>query len=607
MAEFGIKATDLQDPQGQGSNPQAPVQEPSSAWSLPSLGGLFEGLGKSAGKPYTSTINEYYKKAVGIQQAVTTGGINERQGYNQIKMLTQEYGLKVADFGPEAHKALQDSFSYIKTGGMGLDDAIEANTADRKVVYDVTGDLVKRGVAVNPVATQSQSERELTVSMAANLNNLDRIAQQTRESIQFQNSVAAADRERQKFKWESENQARQEDSRNALTALKRDGLNMVPIIIENINKMPGTQQDKALAFEKSMAGLTGLASSTLMNDPASLKSYNDSLQGLLEVGRGMFKDGADLKTMETEMQRRLTAAKLSLTDNPAILKSAALDALLPNTPSITMLASTASLEAVKADLMRGTSANIVPSVLANDVPTQKATFQTIKDTIKHSQSGTSFNAEKDLNAAGTMASSVLKTVGSVTANSGVTLEYAKDFISSPEYASLIKAGKFDADAADAARPVFQDLYVSAFGEQFFKSIGSQIGDVNYINGKPDPNNPTLGRIIDFEVDKDGKVKAVKKLDPEMKITASQLYIDRQVREAQKLADGMTKVVRASAHLDGRTDYATYWEENKHFLARGVFPPPEFVDQLKARGYKGTGSALNPANYTKSNGKQPTKE
>lgn len=602
MADFSVRATDLQDPQAQGSAAVAPVQEPAFSLSLPSLGGLFENLGKKADKPYTAVINEYYKKAVGIQQAVQSGELNDRQGYNKTKMLTQEYGLKVADFGPEGHKALQDSFQYIKTGGMGLDDSIESNQADRKLGYDVAGDLVKRGVAVNPSATQTATEREIMINMSANLNNLDRIAQQQRDAITFQNSVDAANQGRMRYQWEAQAQARAEDARNSLTALKRDGLNMVPQIIENINKMNISSQEKSLMFEKSIAGITGLANSVLMNDPNSLKSYNDSLQGFLTVGREMFKDGADLKMLENEMKRRMTTAQLNLTNNGQVLKVAALDALFPNTPAIGMMAGTTSLELIRSDLMRGTQANVVPSVLANDVPTQKATFQTIKDTIKHSQSGQAFNPQQDMDAAATMASSVLKTVGSITANSGVTLEYSKDFIASPEYGALIKAGKFDPEAADAARPVFQDLYVSAFGEKFFKAIGAQIGDVNYKDGKPDPNNPTLGRIMDFEVDKDGKVKAVKKIDPDMKITASTLYIDRQIREAQKLADGMTKVLRASAHLDGRTDYDKYWEENKHFLARGIYPPPEFVDQLKAKGYKGTGSALNPANYNKSNGK-----
>lgn len=600
MAEFGIKATELADPQGRGSAPIAPVQEPASNWSLPNLGGLFTGLtGKE--KPWSSTINEYYKKANAIQETILTGDTDPRRGYNQLKMLTSQYNLKVADFGPEAHKAMSDSFKMIQSGGVGLDEVQEINKADAQRTIDATSSLQKMGVYVPPVAEQSQAERDFIVRQEAHINNLTRIGEQTQKDIAFRNSVDAASRATQEFTWKMQDRARSEDARNSLSAMKRDAIGYIPTLIESINNRSDLDMaGKQILFEQSMLGLSRTASEQLGGDPATFQDYNRSIEELTKIGRGLFDTTGDNSKLKNELERRILTEQLRMTDNQPVLRSAAIDRLMPNSPAIQMLTAQASSRILQDDIHKAISASVVPSIVANDIPTQKATFQTIQGTINRFKSGESDNPQADLDAAAKAASSTLKTMGMVNTNSNVTLEYTKDFLASTEYAELIKNGKYDPDAAAQAQPVFQDLYVAAFGEQFFNKIGQPIGDINYKDGKPDPNGATLGRIMDFDVSADGTIKAVKKIAPDMKVTASNLYIDRQIREAQKMADGLTKVVRASAHLEGRTDYAKYWEENKHYLARGIYPPPEYIEKLKAQGYIGTGSALNPANYARNN-------
>lgn len=602
MAEFGVKATELQDPQARGSAPISPVQEPASSWSIGDVRGLFTNIAKSSDeKPWSKEVNDYYKKANAIQQGVLTGQFSERQGYNKIKMLTTEYGLRVADYGIEAQKALNDSFGYIRTGGTGLGETIEATSQDTKRAFSAADALTKAGVYVPPVSEQSQSDKDFLVRTEAHLASLERTAKESQEAITFRNTVDAANRASQEFQWKLTDRARQEDARNAVNGLKRDSISYIPQMLDNILKGEGTPQEKQMRFEQSMAGLNNVASNVLMADPTSLKVYQETINQLTTLGREMLDPTKDTKKLQDELQRRILTAQLDMTNAAPVLKVAALDQLIPNSPAITMAAGQQAQRILVDDLNKAVTSNVVPSVVANDVPTQKSTFQTIQSTISRVTSGASMNPQADMDAAAKAADATLKTLGMVNANSNVTLEYVKDFIASPEYGELIKAGKYNPDIADQARPAFQDLYVSAFGEKFFTDIGKQIGDVNYVDGKPSPDNATLGKIVDLEVTSDGKIKAVKKIDPSLKITASTVYIDRQIRDAQKMADGLTKVVRAAAHLDGRTDYAKYWEENKHFLARGIFPPPEFIEQLKAKGYSGTGSALNPANYNKQNG------
>lgn len=608
MAEFGVKATDLQDPQGRGSATVAPVQEPASSWSLPNLGGLFTGLKtKDDSKPWTGAVNEYYKKLTGIQQAVDTGQYDQRRAANMSRQLGIEYAQKIADFGPEAHKALQDSRAYASGLNVGVEQMDTLAEKDLTQQYNIAEGLQKAGVYVPPLAEQSQADRDMLNRQAAHLAQMDRLAKEAKEAVEWDRSLDADSRAKQKFSWEARQQSRMEDAQNSLAAMKRDSLNYIPTMIENIQKLPLSQQEKAAMFEQSVAGLGAVASDMLIGDSAALSNYQTTVKGVSDIGREMFKDGADLTKLQNELQKRLIGGQLSLLDaggSPA-LQAAAADRLFPNVPAVSMAASSGLLRMFKDDLIKAASGNVVPSILTNDINTQKHTFATIKNTVNSAV----MNGESaSLDAAAQAANSTLRTLGSVSANNPVSLEYTKDFIASPEYGELIKAGKYDADAADMARPAFQDLYLDSFGKKMFADIGKPIGDINYVNGQPSEDNATLGQIFDFQMDKSGKMKAINTLDAESRktITASDLFINRQIREAQKLADSLNTVVRAGAHLDGRTDYGQYWEENKHLLVRGMYPPPDQVEAYSAEtGYIGTGSALNPRNYKRTDGTSTT--
>lgn len=602
MAEFGIRATELANPQGAGSAPIAPVEQPSfQGVDLSGLGNLFKGIGKDKeDKPWMALRNDYAKKLTGIQEAALSGGIDERRAYNQMKLLTVQYQRQGADYGTDYTKSISDTFTQLRLG-TGIEELQDINKADTKTQVDAAEGLRKAGVFVAPLAEQTQQDRDFITRTNTELNNLQRIADETQKALDIRNKATAEDRATQEFAWKQQDMRLKQNAQHAVSNLKSDHLAEIPNAISEIRKRGGTPEEQRLVFERHMAGLSNVAGNILTADPASLKSYQDTLQGLVSLGRDMFDPTKELKQLEGELKRRITVSQLTMTEDPTILRAAGVDKLLANSPAATMATANAANKILMNDLKMGTTSGHIPTIVSNDQAAQRQTYKTVASTIANVTAGRSQDPAGDMDAAGKMASSTMKTMGMLNSSSNVSLELTKDFIASPEFGELIKAGKFDVDAANQARPVYQDLYMSAFGEQFFKSLGQTIGDVNYVDGKPDPGNATLGRIMDLEMTADGSVKAVKKISPDLKISASPMYIDRQIRAAQQLADGLTKAVKASAHLDGRTDYTKYWEENKHYLVRGVFPPPEHVEKLKSQGYIGTGSALNPANYRKPDG------
>ena len=46
------------------------------------------------------------------------------------------------------------------------------------------------------------------------------------------------------------------------------------------------------------------------------------------------------------------------------------------------------------------------------------------------------------------------------------------------------------------------------------------------------------------------------------------------RTAIKEAEGaLNQVIRIGAHMEGTTDYAKYWENNKHLIMPSIYPDP----------------------------------
>ena len=611
MSDFGVQATSLSEPQGAGSSPIAPVQQPGfQGVDVGGFGGLFAGLrGKGkAEEPWMAMRNEYAKKLSGIQEAELTGAIDSRRALNKMKQLTVEYQARGSDFGVKFNQSIADTYNALKTG-TNIEDIQEVNKADAKRSVDAASELQKVGVYVPPMAEQSPADRDFIVRQESHINKLNATAADSQKAIEWQQKVAAGDRAGQEFQWKQGDEARKRDARTALSGMQTDALGYLPQLLDNIRKKGGTPQEQQMAWEQSIAGLQSAASNVLIGDAASLRNYQDTLQPLMEMGRKLLDPADDVKEMEDALKKRILTEQLRLTTDPSLVRVTALDRLMPNSPAVTMAASQAAQRAVMDDLTRSVTAGIVPSMLVNDQPTQKLTFQTITDTVNTAVGGKSTDANADFDAAGKAANSVLTTMGMINTSSNTSLAPAMKFISSPALESLVKQGKISGEAAGKARDVFQQLYLTAVGERFDKAMGAPVG-YNPVGegGKTNPNAANLGRIIDFEVGVDGSVKAVKKISPNLKINGSNvagvdapvstLYIDRTVREAQKIADGITEVVRAATLLDLRTDYQQYWEENKHLLLKGVYPPPEYIEEFKKKGYIGTGSALNPANYRK---------
>lgn len=85
-------------------------------------------------------------------------------------------------------------------------------------------------------------------------------------------------------------------------------------------------------------------------------------------------------------------------------------------------------------------------------------------------------------------------------------------------------------------------------------------------------------------------------------TAMQMRAIQSVREINSKMAGINTAVKMGAHMEGRTDYKKYFEENASLFLPTFFPNKQFIEEQAKAGYKYLGgNRYNPRNWTKSEG------
>ena len=345
----------------------------------------------------------------------------------------------------------------------------------------------------------------------------------------------------------------------------------------------------------------------LKDSPDTYNTYVQHLDSISKLGRELLDPTKKTAALEDEYKRLITQAKIAfVTANPANLRAAGVSAVFPTTPATSLGAGVAAMNYMQQDLM--SLGKPLPSVVTGNTQGQQVTFKATTDTINRAMTGKESNPQKALTDAAQVAASTVKAVGTFQAGSQNSMAQAVDFLASPEYGHLVKQKMFDQNDSNIALGRFSDLYLPAVATEIRKVASAPVGDTRYEGGKPAVGNANLYNLIDFTVDDAGKITVVKKIDPEYRkgITASDVYIDRMVREANSaLGKELTNTLRAGAHLEGRTDYKKYYEETAPALLRGFLAPQgQALEKYKANGYLGTGNLNNPANWR--GGKSPDK-
>jgi len=108
----------------------------------------------------------------------------------------------------------------------------------------------------------------------------------------------------------------------------------------------------------------------------------------------------------------------------------------------------------------------------------------------------------------------------------------------------------------------------------------------------------IAQLVDFQVDENGTVSLVPKWDDKdfNKSTAAQMRAITEVRDINRQLSAINTAIKAGAHLEGRTDYKKYFEENGSVFLPTFIPDKKFIEEQAKKGYKYLGGNRGDNHY-----------
>lgn len=617
MADFSVRATELSNPQGAGSQPIRPVQGPAGfSPDLSAVGNLFQGMVNKtkADDPWKANLDEFTKRNALIEQAQQTGGLDNATAKIKRNQLVTEFQVTGAEngWGLDYQKQLSQLVGYTRTG-TGAADADALVTKQREDEQALFLDAQKQGLFqdVTDFNLLDEQAKKRLLSAQQSIRFAEANAKRAAEQRAELRAINAEGRASTAAQRDAQDYQIKKDAIAAVGPMLKDSYDLIDSQLTHLMKAPGLDDaQKKQSFAGAIATMRSQAFTMLQGDQTAYQNYNANLSDMEKIGYDILDPTKRSEALESEYKRRLAAAKLAITDDPSALKAAGFAAIFPNTPTLQMAIGTVGMRAFSQDLIAGEKQKPLPSIVTGDVPTQKATLGAAREAVRTSMDGTTPGSQEKFNAAASTFAGTVKAVSTFRAGQTNTMEYALEAIASPEYATVVGKKAFNANDSIEALQTIADVYLPSFTTQLRQSLEAPMGDTRYEGGKPAVDNASLMQLIDFQVSSDGQVRIVKNISPELRkgITASDVYLDTQIRNVQRtLEPRINQLIRAGAHLEGTTDYKAFFERNAPSMLRGFYAPEQYLEELKAEGYSGTGNVNNPANWKGNSGLRSQRE
>lgn len=579
MADFGVNSTTLSAPQGQGTEPIAAVQERTSGLGIsPIVGDIVsifsKGLEKTgkedAERRKNAIVGEYINNEKVYTDAMTTGqwnssqvSIASRANYNKMLAAYPEYvqditQARAAVYGGtetgeaqkkvEAEQKLRDSdiqaasnMGYVFYSGMSEDaqnKTIDAYKTARRVEQQWDQDT-KRAAEARAQSAENRSAATFTMSVD------DHVAKE--------NAVTGA-REVAGKNFESLIASTDDLKEKVAAGMPYEQA----LMIHNGN------------VSRINAGLLAIAGKNPEMAAPWIKLFGDIDANIKEQLDPKKKTADEAKALKDRYDILVTTSKIAAVEkNPALLKAVTASNLFQGESMVSMANAPAVFEwlasASGVDPKLGTPQQLVGK---ND----KQLFDITKTSLEKLQSGgiPADQVPKATQEATNVINTLLKQTEGVSGDMNPqALKEASKFFSSTAFGKMALEGKVDKQTAANAQHVFQVQYEPAVK----KAITSRLEDLG-VSSVVDIKTVGGNVVFQKKVVED-KRTYLQQLSGAFDIEKGMEGIGRtaQVAGVKEAEAGLNQLIRLHAHLEGTTDYANYWEKNKHVLMPSIFPDP----------------------------------
>lgn len=591
MADFNV---DLAAPRGAGAQAVQPVQEQViPEQPNPLLTGIVNIFAKglesdrkqSAMDRKSAIVGEYVKNEQVYSDALTTGQWNA----SQVGMASRANYTRMIASNPDLITELQEAKKAIYDGS-------EIGEAQKRVDAEVAFKNGLKTQAANMGFTfyngMSQDAQDKVIEAAQTEVRNNTLTEQATKRAVEERAKAGEQRSQTTFGLTIQDHVNKENAMKGVLEIADknfDSFNAVAKDLMGNPSIPYEQKQLILSQNSGRikAGLLAISQANPELAAPWTRLMDDMESTVTKMMDPKAKSESELTMLKNAFDSQQYKAKLLITADPKARNAVALSNLFGNNDSLLKLGVSPVLVGTLAQLGLGPNSNTAPPQVVG-TGDEKGALKAIKSALGSLQNG------KAVGDTGALGIEAVNTVNSILKQNSVMqgpisapmLKDLSAFYSSPEFGKLAEKGELDKPTMQAAKQVFQVSYepvvTQAVQDRLNMVIEHSPGRDGGNRGKP---KVKLIETVDVKFNGSG-VSFVTK--PNAFDTLSSSLTRDNLKEAET---GLNTMIRMGAHLEGTTDYAAYWEKNKHLLLPAVYPDPvKLKPGAVVKGYKYLGGA-----------------
>lgn len=603
MADFSVQATGLSAPQAAGSAPVAPtdVMRPIDGGKGQFIGtvsdllvrGLKTYQADAAEQRKQGVVQGYIQREVAINQAIASGQMTPQEAAARSRANFNQYAAGYGEYIQEFEKAGKALRGFTESGEVESQLKAEREIRDRDIKQ-----AQERGFVFVPGMSQTTQDEQIAASKRGIISERELSAFYKKQEELRASGRYNAEVEAREFKQLSSKLVNSIAADN-LTAFQ----SFTKTLGDNVRTGGMSQQEALATLSSRFANISASIQAAANANPELAAPYRSLFEGMFEVGKKLIDQKENAEVLANQLKVLETKMKLVAMQDPQIAATVVANQLLPNNPSLALSSAPQGVRAITllSDNAVETNNFAIPHVPGNP-ELEGPTLDLLKEGIKSLNQGKVQNKEMATIQASNSVNNLLKQTGRML-DMGATpkqLTGVAKFFASPEYATFVANNKLNPEAAQAAKKTFQLLYEPTIVRGVQKTMDEALFTSKTEDGKP----MKIGDAVDVKFTGSGVVFEAKNIPS---LSPAEKRQQRVAIESMKAAQtAINQVIHIGAHMEGTTDYAKHWEDNKHVYMPDVFPDPvQLKPGATVDGYQYLGGNYrDPANWKPVG--QPTK-
>lgn len=586
-------------PRGAGAEAVAPVQTNVPKWvvgdSLNNLGNTIEAGLKSfnanqALEEKNAFLSDYGGRMKAIADAQRTGSINSSQADTRRRALNDEIMAN-----PKAAGFMDDIKKYagfaVEQGSLGnaKSDADDQRARKKDIL-----DYASKQLGIVTYEGMSK-EREDSITEVVLLDRA------TKERLEWKYKERADARAQSAEERAAAEADRKRESQGALLELgKAHHKDFVNLAIDLGKKVKSgelnpqqAQMQLQQAFGNVERGITMLGSGD--------KDYAGMWRGIFKDAYEYGVKAIDPKTNadDLENERRIMEEKARISFfsglSPQELKTFSLMKTYPH-PTVSFGTNPTIVGLVKR--MSGNDSSSAPKL--HGAREEKEGLDVVLKAVRHNRTLSGEDKIREMDHVVKFTNNYLQqVVGNSYSTTDKTLspkdyQHFTNFMSSPEFAEIVKHGGVDATSMQRVREVYEIGYAKEIKKAVIGKLDQKVSDGTSDNYRSAP----MKDFVDMRFE-GSEVRFYPKgeVNPEAPVS-SHMQVRGVLSDLQSAQTQMNKLIKIGAHMEGHNDYRKYWEENKHIIVPGYYMQGLNPGDKTTHGTYLGGDARDKRNYRK---------